>query len=83
MAELQELPANLRDAMRRQVNTGLMVTFINADLFARSALDVRTSVVLYDDAGVFEAATNRMPDAELQHRLVTETAVRYYSIGIV
>lgn len=82
-----ELPDDMRDAMRREVNTGLMVTFINRDLTSRAALDVRTSIVLYDDAGVFEAAVPASI-AELSNwrdilaKLFAETNVRFYSKGI-
>jgi hypothetical protein len=82
MTTVIELPEHLRHAMRREANEGLMVLFINADLLNRCNLDVRTSVVLYDDAGLFEYAMNTMPDAALLQRLWDETPIRYWSRGI-
>lgn len=79
---LTELPAELRDPMRRIANRGLMVRFINADLIARASLDVRRSVVLYDADGLFEYAVDTLPAASIQASLIERTAVRHYSIGI-
>jgi hypothetical protein len=48
----------------------------------RASLDVRKSVVLYDDSGLFEYALETMPDAALLQRLYDQTNVRYFSKGI-
>lgn len=68
--------------MRQQVNRDLMIGYINADLIHRADLDMRCSVVFYDEAGVFEAAAHRMPNRQQLARLRRETAVRYWSRGI-
>jgi hypothetical protein len=77
-----ELPATMRDLMRRQLNKGVMVAWINADLLNRCNNDVRTSIVLYDEAGVFEFAVANMPNENLLQRLYDGTNVRYWSKGI-
>jgi hypothetical protein len=82
MSTVIELPADMRDPMRREINQGLMVRFINNDLLNNASLDVRKSIVLYDDAGVFEFAVSNMPNAELLQRLYDGTNVRYWSKGI-
>ena len=53
---VQPLPEDMRDPMRRTLNKGLMVRWINADLMSRAGHDVRKSIVLYDESGVFETA---------------------------
>ena len=71
------------DPLRRQVNIGLMVAWINADLLNRCGNDVRSSIVLYDDAGVFEwVFTPREIDAECWAQLWA-AGVRSWSRGIV
>lgn len=77
-----QLPDKLRDPMTKAANHGLMVAFINADLVNRAHLDVRKSVVLYDDAGVFEYAVAELPSPELLQRLYDQTAIRYWSKGL-
>ena len=82
MTTVTPLPADLRDPMRKTMNKCLMVRFINADLLNRASLDVRKSVVLYDDSGLFEYALETMPDDALLQRLYNQTKVRYFSKGI-
>jgi hypothetical protein len=77
-----ELPKDMRDPMRREVNKGLMVRFINADLIERCNLDVRKSFVLYDADGLFDYAIDHMPSDEKLQRLYDHTNVRYWSKGI-
>lgn len=86
---IAELPENLRSPMRRKVNKGLMVAFINRDLLNRAKLDVRSSIVLYDDAGVFEAAIDPTTwesfvahDVAVQ-ALHDQSGIHYWSKGIV
>lgn len=83
---IPELPASMRDTMRKTVNRGLMVQFINADLTGRASLDVRSSIVLYDDAGVFEAAFDphvwQQATEQALHRIVAEYGISYWSKGI-
>lgn len=83
-----ELPEGMqRDPLHREVNEGLMVMWINANLPARAAYDVRTSLVFYDDAGVFELA---LPAAvaeldnfdEILQKLFEQTRARFYTMGI-
>jgi hypothetical protein len=66
---IRELPAELRTAFHQTINRGLMVRFINADLFSRAGLDVRKSFLLYDEAGVFEWALPKRPSDEMMDRL--------------
>lgn len=76
-----ELPKELRTPQLRQINKGLMVWYINADLYNRGDLDVRRSTVLYDEDGLFTAATNAVPTDEILQALY-ERGIRYYSRGI-
>lgn len=71
------------DEMKRQINRNLMVSFINHDLVRRANLDVRKSIVFYDDAELFAYALANMPDQELMDRLANETGIRFWSRGIV
>jgi len=70
--------------MLRQINHGLMVQWINADLMNRAANDVRQSVVLYDSDQMFVAAlpagTSFTPGT-LEN--LYELGIRYQSKGIV
>ena len=85
-----ELPANMRDPLRRSLNKGVMVRWINEDLLDRCDNDVRKSIVFYDEAGVFETALpvaqwnqlNAELQAEFLAKLYAHTAIRYYSKGI-
>lgn len=74
------------DPMLREVNQGLMVTWINADLLNRANHDVRKSVVLYDEDKMFVAAMpavmGPVPNPGLSAKLY-EVGVRFYSRGIV
>jgi hypothetical protein len=79
---LPELPEDKRSPMLREVNEGLMVRFINNDLINRAHLDIRKSVVLYDEDGLFEHALSELPDEDVQARLLEQTNVRYWSKGI-
>ena len=78
-----ELPAALEgDPMRLEINRGLMVRFINADLLNRASLDVRHSIVLYDADGLFEYAMAELPAAVVLAELYHRTSVRFWSRGI-
>lgn len=68
-------------AMQREVNEGLMVHFINNDLVNRASLDVRTSIVFYDEAKVFKYATESLPDPETLQRLGESSSIRFWSSG--
>lgn len=82
--------ADLMDALRAQINRGLMVAWINHDLINRADCDIRKSVVLYDADRVFVMAfsTAVTPDifADRVH-LVTASmsamGVRYWSVGVL
>jgi len=76
-----EITADDLSAMQREVNRGLMVHFINADLTSRAALDVRTSIVLYDESKTFVYATDSLPDPPTLQRLASTTAIRFWSSG--
>lgn len=76
-----ELNVTDLSAMQRELNQGLMVAFINADLLQRAHLDVRTSTVLYDESRTFTFATGEtLSDAQLQ-QLYNSTSIRYWSRG--
>jgi hypothetical protein len=68
--------------MVREANRGLMVMFINHNLLERANLDVRYSVVFYDDCHMFEYAMAEMPDEETQRKLLDHTTVRYWAKGV-
>jgi hypothetical protein len=80
----------LMGPLRRKLNKGLMVAWINANLLDRYGHDVRKSIVFYDEEGVFEAAMLASQWEQLSDELRTEflqklyaaTPIRYYSKGI-
>ena len=83
MNTVTELPAVMRGRhMLREINEGLMIRWINEDRLNRSHLDVRKSVVLYDETGMFEYAMPDLPDDELLQKLFDQTTIRYWSRGI-
>lgn len=70
----------------REVNTGLMVVWINQDLFNRHHHDVRTSLVLYDQDKLFVGALPPVLAGKVTPELsasLHKAGVRYYSTGIV
>jgi hypothetical protein len=72
------------DPMRRQMNRGLMVTWINHALTTRSHLDVQKSIVIYDDDGLFlTACTQETWDAEGTAERAWGLGGRTWSTGIV
>ncbi|MEB3023413.1 MULTISPECIES: hypothetical protein [Mycolicibacter] len=81
MTQIQQLDVQQIDAMRRKINEGLMVTFINADLLERAHLDVRKSVVFYDADQVFRYAVAELPDDATLQRLCDSSSVRFWSYG--
>jgi hypothetical protein len=75
--------------IRNNLNRGVMIQWINADLFNRADCDVRKSIVLYDDARVFVMAlgTSVTPDifrdrAPLVADSMARAGIRYWSVGI-
>lgn len=81
--------ADIMDAMRSELNRGVMVAWINADLMNRADCDVRKSVVLYDESRVFVMAlgTGVTPDIfrermSLVSDSMARAGVRYWSVGI-
>lgn len=89
MSTVVELPANLRDPMRQRVNRGLMVQFINGDLFNRGNLDVRKSYVFYDADGLFVVALPYLPASERTAHsapsgmeILYSHGIRYWSKGV-
>lgn len=82
-----ELPEGMRTPMHREVNKGLMVMWINANLPARATYDVRSSLALYDADGDFAlampAAVAKLDNfAEILQKLFEQTRARFYTIGI-
>jgi hypothetical protein len=84
------LPAEMRDAMRRTANRGLMRTWINADLIKRASHDVRKSYVFYDEHGIFDFALHNLLSEEGLAAVYEGTrradypgdAISYWSKGI-
>ena len=76
---------DVTDVMRRTVNHGLMVQWINYDLLERCHHDVRTSVVLYDEHQMFMSALPA--DTDMGNPTLLEALgnahVHYHSKGIV
>lgn len=80
--------------LRKQLNRGLLVQWINRDLINRAGCDVRKSIVLYDaDMTFVMAMPADMTPAVFERRLAdmpkTVTAmrdrlgIRYWSKGLV
>ena len=70
------------EAMQRMANRMLMVEWINADLPNRASHDLRKSIVLYDEHGIFVSALRFLPDDELLQQIGDRTSVRFYSEGV-
>ncbi|ANA86845.1 hypothetical protein BH772_gp040 [Gordonia phage Bachita] len=68
--------------MHRGLNREMMVAFINADLIERANLDVRHSIVLYDEDRDFRYAVPEMLDDDTMARLYGAAGIRYWSKGI-
>ncbi|ORW08071.1 MULTISPECIES: hypothetical protein [Mycolicibacter] len=81
MSSIQQLDPQQIDAMRREINHGLMVTFINAELLERASLDVGRSVVFYDADHGFLYAVAELPDTGMLQRLYDNTSIRFWSYG--
>lgn len=73
------------DPVHREINSGLMVRWINQDLFARCANDVRVSTVLYDGDKLFVAAlpAQAVLTEKMAAHLYANHAIRFWSKGIV
>lgn len=74
------------DPMVREVNRGLMVHWINADLGNRAGHDVEKSIVLYDEDRMFVGALPAVLGPQLTpevQKVAYEAGVRAYSNGIV
>jgi hypothetical protein len=81
---IPELNLDDLDVLHRRANETLMIKFINDHLLEGGAgLDIRRSIVLYDDAKVFEWALAELPSEDLQRTLLAQTNVRYWSKGCV
>ena len=91
---ITELPdgADVLDMLRSSLNRGLMVEWINRDLFNRADCDIRKSVVFYDADRVFRMALGTsVTPATFRARIETmpnvvasmaRIGIRYYSIGV-
>jgi hypothetical protein len=71
----------LRDPLQRELNKGLMGSFINANIL-RASLDIRSSIVFLDGDGLFVYAVPELPDQETLDYLGNQTNVRYWSKGV-
>jgi hypothetical protein len=79
------------DPMLREINSGLMVDWINRDLAGRAGHDVRKSVVLYDAHRMFATAfdADGLPGIAVKaghaESLATLHAagIHFWSVGIV
>lgn len=76
-----ELNPNELSPMLREFNEGLMVRFINADLIARAGLDVKGSIVLYDEDQMFTYATAELPSEDQLQALHEKSGIHYWSKG--
>lgn len=77
-----QLDASSMEALQRTMNKLLMVEWINADLPNRASHDVRKSIVLLDEDGMFVSALKELPDEELLQQIGERTSVRFYSKGV-
>lgn len=77
-----QLDASSMEALQRTMNKLLMVEWINADLPNRASHDVRKSIVLLDEDGMFVSALKELPDEELLQQIGERTSVRFYSRGV-
>lgn len=82
MSPITELKLSDMSLLEREMNKGLMVAFINRDLLNRANLDVRKSIVFYDDLRTFEYAVAELPDADMLVKLYEQTNIRYWSKGL-
>lgn len=79
------------DPMLSEINHGLMVQWINADLFSRHQHDVRRSIALYDEHQMFVTAfdPDGLPGIAVQAEngaamaALIDAGVRFWSVGIV
>lgn len=70
--------------MLREMNRGLAVQYINADLVGRAHLDVRTSYIFYDEDMMFSnLMLSIMVNEDVLPMLAEKTKIRYWSKGIV
>ena len=76
------------DAMRAELNRGVMVAWINADLINRADCDIRRSVVLYDAERVFVMALGVSVTPDIFRERVALVAdsmaragIRFWSVG--
>lgn len=92
IVELDYDAPDITDMIRVTLNRGLMVDWINRDLFNRADCDVRKSVVFYDADRVFVMALGTaVTPAMFRDRIETmpnvvasmaRIGIRYYSIGV-
>ena len=80
---MQELKSGDISPMQSEINHGLMVRWINQDIFVRAANDVRKSFVYYDKDKDFVFATVNELSEEGKKALEEASGVRYWSKGIV
>lgn len=72
------------DAMVSEINRGLMVRWINADLLNRFDRDVRASIVCYDTEGMFVYAfPAKYEPTDDEWDVLTQHGVHSWSRGIV
>ena len=70
--------------MMRETNKGMMVRFINDNLLSGgAALDVRRSVVLYDEYKMFKHAMAELPNELVLKALREQAGVHYWSRGVI
>lgn len=76
--------------LRKSLNKGLMVQWINADLFERAGCDVRKSIILYtDDYTFYMALPATLTVADFEDRaaaigdMLALAGVTYWSQGLV
>lgn len=81
---IKEIKASSVDPMVREINKGLMVQWINADLIGRAGYDVRKSMVYLDEDFMFiTAVPSGLELSDGQVKVIHDRfGVRYISKGV-
>lgn len=79
---VQEIQLCDIEEMLREVNRGLMVAFINRELFERFNLDVDKSIVLYGEDKIFKFALSDELTEGQKARLFEDAGCHYWSRGV-
>jgi hypothetical protein len=80
MKTVTPLPEHLRSAKQRVMNRRLWDHWVKRPINAH--LDPESSVIFYDQTGMFEHAWSVMPDSDTMRRLFEYTDICYWSRGL-